>query len=344
MNSERNWAPMLALIVILLAPLALYGADPLIPLRVGGQPTTPITSHVSHVFLKTDILERNGFRADLKFFSSGAAVNEALTAGAIDVGFNGDMPSLALAMAHAPVKVIGRQSQFRAALMATTKSNIKTLADLKGKQVFGPYGTSIHPMALDMLRQVGLRPGQDCQFVNMSPPDIADAVNSGRIEAFGLWDPWVENWRAKKLARVLKEDLGGFLVLVMRADYVKAHPRAPEQFLRAHKEAVLFSAQNKELVNKWFLETPAAKALSTDVIEKATEFDPQWFAKSIADVRVTFTEPEMKLYYRMAERTKEVGIFPQVPPIGSILDFTAAKKVDATPWGFNPKTVKIVKQ
>jgi len=244
-------------------------------------------------------------------------------------------------MAGAPVKVIGRQSQFKAALLATTKSSIKSLADLKGKQVYGPYGTSIHLMALDMLRQAGLG-SADARFVNMSPPDLADAVNGERIEAFGLWDPWVENWKQRNIARVLKEDLGGFLVLVMRDDFIKAHPTAVERFLRAHKEAVLYSALNKDRVNAWFLETPPARALSAAVIDKATEFDPQWFAKSIKDTRVTFTEEEMKIYNRMAERTKELGIFRAVPPLSKILDFSAAKKVDSQEWTFDAASVKVV--
>jgi sulfonate transport system substrate-binding protein len=70
-------------------------------------------------------------------FSFGPTVNEALVSGAIDIGFVGDMPSVSLAAVDAPITVISRQSVFRGAIIAATKSHIKTLADLKARKSMG---------------------------------------------------------------------------------------------------------------------------------------------------------------------------------------------------------------
>src|SRR6266540_3833557 len=137
-----------------LAAAVLHGtgtrAQDSIPIRIGWQPTTTVEAQVAHVLQKTDILERNGLKGQFTMFSFGPAVNEALVSGAVDVGFIGDMPSVSLAAVNAPVTVIGRQSVFRGAIVGSAKSDIKTVADLKGKKVHGPVGSSIYLATLSM--------------------------------------------------------------------------------------------------------------------------------------------------------------------------------------------------
>ena len=328
---------------IMLGPVVVVAAEEPIPIRIGGQPTTTVTAQVSHVFMRTDILARNGLKGDVKLFAFGPAVNEALVSGAIDVGFIGDMPSVSLAAANAPTRVIARQSVFRGALMATAKSNIKSVADLKGKQIYGPHGSSVFLMALAMIEQAGLKPAQDAQLVHMGFADLADAVNSGRIEAFFIWDPWVENFVEKGIARVLAQDVGLTMVTAMRDDFMKAQPGAAERFLKAHKEALLFAAQNQELVNGWFRDTDAARALSMNVVQKATAYDPQWSAKAFGDVRMTFTDAELERYFGIAKRAADLKIFPRLAPVSERVDFAAAKKLDTNAWAFDVKSVKIAK-
>src|SRR3954451_5240223 len=65
-------------------------------IRIGWQPTTTVEAQVAHTLAKTNILEKNGLKAEFVMFSFGPAVNEALLSGAIDVGFIGDMPSVSL--------------------------------------------------------------------------------------------------------------------------------------------------------------------------------------------------------------------------------------------------------
>ena len=327
---------------LMLWSIAAMSADDLIPIRIGGQPTTTVTAQVSHVFMRTDILARNGLKGDVRLFAFGPAVNEALVSGAIDVGFIGDMPSVSLAAANAPTRVIARQSVFRGALMVTTKSNVKSVADLKGRQIYGPHGSSVYLMTLAMLEQAGLK-AQDAQLVHMGFADLADAVNSGRIEAFFIWDPWVENFVDKGIARVLAQDVGLTMVTAMRDDFMKARPGAVERFLKAHKEALLFAAQNQDLVNGWYRENDAARALSMSVVQKATAYDPQWSAKAFGDVRMSFTDAELERYFGLARRAADLKIFPKLAPLSEHVDFAAAKRLDANAWAFDPKGVKFAK-
>jgi ABC-type nitrate/sulfonate/bicarbonate transport system substrate-binding protein len=312
-----------------------------IAIRVGWQPTTTVEAQIAHVLQRTDILERNGLKGQFTMFSFGPAVNEALVSGSIDVGFVGDLPSVSLAAVNAPTTVIGRQSVFRGAIIASASSSIKTLADLKGKKVHGPVGSSIYLAALAMLEQAGLKPGTDVEITNMGFADLSDAIRSGKIDAAFVWDPWVENFVEKGLARVVAEDLRLTMVIPMRDEFKKAHPQAAERFLRAHKEALLYAAMHQQQVNAWFREPEVAKQLSDSVVAKTTAYDPQWNAKSLGDIRVSFSDPELARYLGLGKQAGELKIYPAPPPVQQKLDLSAAKKVDGESWKFDPAGVKV---
>jgi sulfonate transport system substrate-binding protein len=311
------WWAAAALMLVALGGRA--EAQQTIQVRIGWQPTTTVEAQIAHVLQKTDILERNGLKGQFTMFPFGPAVNEALVSGAIDVGFIGDMPSVSLAAVNAPMTVIGRQSVFRGAIIASSTSNITTLTDLKGKKLHGPFGSSIYLAALALLEKAGLRPGSDVEMTNMGFADLSDALRSSKIDAAFVWDPWVENFVEKGLVRVIGEDTSLTMVIPMRDEFKRANPEAPERFLRAHKEALLFAANNHGLVNKWFQEPELARQLSLGVIQKTTAFDPQWGAKSITDIRVSFSDSELGRYVGLGTQAHELKIYAAVPPCSKSL-------------------------
>ena len=322
-------------------PGGLSLAQDLKTIRIGWQPTTTVEAQIAHTLAKTDILARNGLKAELTMFSFGPAVNEALVSGAIDVGFIGDMPSVSLAAAGGPTKVIARQSTFRGSIIASTKSDIKTVADLKGKTLYGPTGSSIYLAALAMLEKAKLKPGTDMQVVNMGFAELADALRTGRIDALFVWDPWVENFVNQGLARVLESSTELTMVVAMRDEYRTKNPDAVEKFLKAHKEALLFAASNHDKVNAWFREPAPAQALAADIVQKATQFDPQWSAKGLQDIRLSFTAAEKNRYFGLGKQAAELKIYPAVPPLEQKTDMSVAERLDQNPWAFDPKAVTV---
>ena len=330
----------LVVCVVVLLGTGARAQDPIL-VRIGWQPTTTVEAQIAQALQRTDILERNGFKGQFTMFSFGPAVNEALVSGALDIGFIGDMPSVSLAAVNARTTVIGRQSVFRGAIVASTKSDIKTLGDLKGKKIHGPIGSSIYLAALAMLEKASLKPATDVEVTNMGFADLSDAIRAGQIDAAFVWDPWVENFVEKGLARVIAEDTGLTMVIPMQDDFKKAHPQATERFLRAHKEALLYAATHRDQANSWFREPEVARQLSTSVVEKTTAYDPQWDAKSLSDIRVSFSDSELERYLELGRRAGELKIYPVAPPVQQKLDLSAAKKVDGETWNFNPGAVRL---
>jgi ABC-type nitrate/sulfonate/bicarbonate transport system substrate-binding protein len=201
-------------------------------------------------------------------------------------------------------------------------------------------GSSIYLAALAMLEKAHLKPGTDVEVTNMGFADLSDAIRAGKIDAAFIWDPWVENFVEKGLARVIAEDTGLTMVIPMRDELKKAHPQAPERFLRAHKEALLYAATHRDQANSWFQEPEVARQLSKSVVEKTTAYDPQWGAKSLGDIRVSFSDAELERYLELGRRAGELKIYPVPPPVQQKLDLSAAKKVDGETWSFDPEAVK----
>lgn len=310
-------------------------------IKIGWQVSQPVSAQIAHALEKTNILEKNGLKGELLMFTYGPAVNEALISGAIDVGFIGEMPAVSLAVSRAPVTVMARQSSFRGSIVVPPDSDIQTPQDLKGKKLYGPVGSSIHLAALDMLEEAGLQAGSDVDIVNMAFADLTDALRAGRVDAVFIWDPWIENLVRQGLARVVASNTDLTMVIAVGDAFRAKDPEAVEQFLKAHKEALLFAAANQEMTNKWFLEPAAVQALELDTIQTATAFDPQWGAKDLSGVRLSFTSAEKDRYLGLGTQAFELKIFPIEPPLTQKMDMSVAERLDAETWDFDPASVSV---
>lgn len=339
MTRKLLWTAALAAVA---ACLSLPSASQdLKKIRIGWQPTTTVEAQIAHAMRKTNILELNGLQGEMIMFSFGPAVNEALVGGSIDVGFIGDMPSVSLAVANAPTTVIGRQSVFRGSILATAKSGIKDLAGLKGRKLYGPVGSSIYLAAVSMLEKAGLTPGKDVEIVHMGFADLSDAIKAGKVDAVFVWDPWIELFVTQGLATELAKDTSLTMVIAMRNDFMQKHPDGVENFLRAHKAALLFAASDHARANGWFREPENARTLDPSVIQTATAYDPQWNAKGIRDIRISFNDAELQRYLGLGKLAYALKVFPKEPPLREKLDLSAASRLDASSWTFDLSKVKL---
>lgn len=284
-------------------------------IRIGFIPTTTVQAQVAHTLDKTDILNRHGLEGEAILLNSSPAVNEALVAGAIDVGFVSDFAAITVMAAGAPIVAIGHQSNFRGAVMVAADSSVETISDLEGKTVYGLFGVTVYQSAIEMVRTAGLTPGEDVTFVNMGFSELADALRAGRVEAFFTWDPWIAFFEKEGLARTIEQDVAGTMVIMARESFVEQEPKTVAKFLRAHAEALYFAAQNKDLSNAWFRLPEAARQLDVDVVETATAFDPNWTAESFEDISIGFTPEQIDRLTSLAQFAFDNNLTQRLAPI-----------------------------
>jgi sulfonate transport system substrate-binding protein len=134
------------------------------------------------------LLDGVPYPVDWHSFNSGPPLVEALNAGSIDVGLVGDVPPVFAAASRSSLRVIGavRTKAAATALVVKSGSDIKSIADLKGKKVAYQPGTAGQYFALQALKK-GELTLDDVESVNLNYVDARTAGSSGQVDA------WVEN-------------------------------------------------------------------------------------------------------------------------------------------------------
>lgn len=143
-------------------------------------------------------------------FQGAAPLFEAVVSGDVDTAMAADTPALAAAAGGARVKVVAASvsSPSLVAILVPPGSNIRTVADLKGRQVVvsSARGSVAHYLLFGALREAGLQPS-DVPTGFMLPSDAAVAFAGGQIEAwatFGVYQVAAE----LRGARVLRDGVG----------------------------------------------------------------------------------------------------------------------------------------
>jgi sulfonate transport system substrate-binding protein len=140
-------------------------------------------------------------------FPYGPPLVAAASAGQIDLGDVGDVPPVNGAAKDLGFKVVAAEQPVDPAtqagdyLVVPENSPITTLAQLRGHTVSVPFGSAAHGFLLDAIESVGLSP-KDVRFVNLPPGPAAAAFDSGKVDAWAIWQPQVAIEQARG-ARVL---------------------------------------------------------------------------------------------------------------------------------------------
>jgi sulfonate transport system substrate-binding protein len=127
---------------------------------------------------------------DVEFadFSGGAAVIEALRAGAADVGSIGEAPvPIAVDSGVTDLVTIGLQANPGTSggyyLVARPDSGVTTIEDLRGKRVAYPPGSGRHMITAALLKKHGLDLRTDVQPVELAGAEVVPTFAAGAVEA-----------------------------------------------------------------------------------------------------------------------------------------------------------------
>ncbi len=202
---------------------------------------------------------------DIKWlpFDSGRDVNTAMVSGGIDVGLAGSVPVSTGIAQDLPYSVyyihdvIGDNE----ALAVTNASGINSVADLTGKKIGVPFGSTTHFSLLSSLTQEGIEPN-DVQILDMQPQDMLAAWQRGDIDGGFVWQPTLSKMldadgkvliTAKELAEdgIVTADLG-----IVSKDFAATYPDFLAGYVATLNEATETYRSEPE---------KAAEAISTEI-------------------------------------------------------------------------------
>ncbi|WP_210731978.1 NrtA/SsuA/CpmA family ABC transporter substrate-binding protein [Hydrogenophaga sp. PAMC20947] len=313
---------------ILGAPAIVRAASSLDVVRFGWTNTVVVSAQTMHVLKNTDIAERNGIKLEMPQLMNSPAVTEAIASNSVDMGTVSDFSAVTIMAAGAPIVPVAHQSSFRSAIMVTKKSGIKSLADLKGKAIYGTFGITAYLNAQEAVTKAGLIVGKDVNFVNINTPELSDAVRAQRIDAFFMWDPWLALFEDAGLATPMAENTSPSMVLQANSSFIKEKPDVLRRFLKSHNEALFWASQNHTQANAWFRSLEPAKSIPENVIEKASTFDPQWTIKKLADVSCTIKPEAIASMEKMAQWGFGEKLLPRVPSVKQLVNTDISSKAD----------------
>lgn len=141
----------------------------------------------------TGVFDNAGYQVKFARFAYGPPLIQAAASGDIDLGPVGDVPPITGAAKTYGFKIVAvqrslRPTQAQENIIVPKGSPLQTLADLKGKRIAVPQGSSAHGLVLNALKSVGLTP-KDVQLVFLPPADGATAFATGKVDAWSIWNP-----------------------------------------------------------------------------------------------------------------------------------------------------------
>jgi NitT/TauT family transport system substrate-binding protein len=127
--------------------------------------------------------------------------------------------------------------------------DIKTIADLKGKQVAVNEGSVSEFYLNVLLAKAGLKES-DLKPVNMTASDAGTAFVSKRVDAAVTWEPWLSRGKASDHGHLLVDSstTPGLItdVLIAKTTWIAAHPKDAEALVKSWNEAVEYYRQHAD--------------------------------------------------------------------------------------------------
>lgn len=184
-------------------------------LRVGSQ-----RGGAKSLMLASGVLEGAPYAVDWSEFPAAQHLLEAVGAGAVDLGGVSDAPFLFAFAGGAKVRAVHASRGYGggggAAILVPKDSDIRTVADLKGKRVACGRGSINHYLVLWRLQEAGLS-AKDVEFAFLAPGDAKAAFNSGAVAAWSIWGPYLHLAVRDDGARVLSDGQGALSSLIFQA-------------------------------------------------------------------------------------------------------------------------------
>ncbi|MCU1405032.1 MAG: aliphatic sulfonate transporter substrate-binding protein [Glaciihabitans sp.] len=202
--------------------------------------------------------------------------NEALRAGAIDVGSTAGSAALLARSNGSPIKTIDVYSQPNwSALVVPAGSDITEVSELAGKSVAATKGTDPYFFLLQALNEAGV-PIADVDIQNLQHADGKAALEGGAVDGWSGLDPLLSTSVATAGSTIIYDNIDfnsyGFL-------------NATEEFLGASPDLAQLVVNGYEKAREFALEDPSATAailaevagidpaIATAVVEERTNFD-----------------------------------------------------------------------
>ena len=266
----------------------------------------------------TGVFDNAPYKVKFARFTYGPPLVQAEASGDIDLGAVGDVPPITGAAKNYGFKIVGVErsltpTQASEDIIVPKGSAIQTLADLKGKKIAVPQGSSAHGLALNALKSVGLTPN-DVQLVFLSPAAGATAFQTGKVDAWSIWNPQAA-LAVKQGARILAP---GLPPIDQTSSYYVASDASLNDPVKRAALTDLLERLSREFA--WAVKNPAQYAQAISQEEGIPLADAKTVLTSF-ETRVTPIEPsDVTAEQQLGDAFFQAGQINQKVDVASITD------------------------
>lgn len=269
------------------------------------------------------LFAKAGVNVTVQKFDSGRAVRDAMVAGRVDLGSLGAAPFV-LGAGKGGLSALGTVAYAGGTLcvVASKKSGIKSVAELKGKKVASQLGSETDHVFQNVIAPTfGLKKG-DVQIVNVKFHDHVSAMAGGSVDAFAGVEPFPSVAEVEGIGTILtdysKFDIVPLLLAVQRP-LIESRQNDLVAFLKGWLVAVrMFKDDPKRVSNiVWNFYKAQGYNAPQEVISRA-----------LARMDVTpYYRPELPKYLTgLAQTLMKQGQLQAVPDWSKILDQQLIKR------------------
>src|SRR5882672_12260757 len=207
--------------------------------------TLPVFNPIVWNIMKARGLDaKNGFELDIKAYPSISAFYAGFATGETDALIGGPTIFQKLYQEGVPLRIIGTGFTLADLVIFAKDDTIKSLADLKGKQLAIDMGGSQFQVVKMYLNAKGIDLGKDITVVNANFAIARAQLEAGRVDAALVIEPLASiitkqnpDWRVIFNGAEGWREMAGVdgweLVTAMRADAIQRVPNAPKMMLAA---------------------------------------------------------------------------------------------------------------
>jgi len=245
-------------------------------------------------------------------FQFGPPLLEAINVGSVDFGYVGDSPPIFAQAANARIRYVAavKQEGNTQAIIVPKDSQIKTLADLKGKRIAFGKGSSAHNLLVAALEKAGLS-WSDITPAPLAPADATAAFVKGSVDAWSIWDPYLALAELRENARVIafdKEIHKPNSFYIAGSDFVETYPALVARLNSVFASEGVWADQHHE-------EVARAQAEATGVDIAAI----QRFVNRSNYRVVPIDDEVIKSQQAVADRFARLGLIPKPIKVSDIV-------------------------
>ncbi|MCV7424004.1 ABC transporter substrate-binding protein [Mycobacterium yunnanensis] len=139
------------------------------------------------VAVDTGLFTKHGVDVKVVNFQSGVEALQAASAGQVDITTAADVPTSAVLTRTPTLHVVGDGSRWEGSrIVARRSAGVNTIADLRGKSIGTPLGTSAAYFITNALTQNEI----DAKLVQVAPSAMVTAATQRNVDAVSIFQPY----------------------------------------------------------------------------------------------------------------------------------------------------------